>query len=99
MAQEIFKRYEKKYILDETTYRYLFFRLAEKMSPDSYGEHTISNVYFDTPEYELIRRSIEKPIYKEKVRLRAYGKVKADSTVFAELKKKYDGSSTSGGRR
>ena len=91
MAQEIFKRYEKKYILDETTYRYLFFRLAEKMSPDSYGEHTISNVYFDTPEYELIRRSIEKPIYKEKVRLRAYGKVKADSTVFAELKKEYDG--------
>ena len=55
MAQEIFKRYEKKYILDETTYRYLFFRLAEKMSQDSYGEHTISNVYFDTPEYELIR--------------------------------------------
>ena len=44
MAQEIFKRYEKKYILDETTYRYLFFRLAEKMSPDSYGEHTISNL-------------------------------------------------------
>ncbi|MBQ4100908.1 MAG: polyphosphate polymerase domain-containing protein, partial [Oscillospiraceae bacterium] len=44
-----------------------------------------------TPEYLLIRRSIEHPVYKEKLRVRSYGKVEDDTTVFVELKKKYDG--------
>lgn len=61
------------------------------MTKDEYGKHTISNIYFDTGNFELIRHSIEKPVYKEKLRLRAYGQVTEKSRVFVELKKKYDG--------
>ena len=61
------------------------------MTKDEYGKHTISNIYFDTGNFEPIRHSIEKPVYKEKLRLRAYGQVTEKSRVFVELKKKYDG--------
>lgn len=91
MAQEIFKRYEKKYRVTQEQYQCLMCELAKHMYADEYGLHTISNLYFDTPDYALIRQSIEKPNYKEKVRLRGYGEITGDSTVFLELKKKYDG--------
>ena len=60
------------------------------MALDGYGRKTIRNVYFDTVNYRLIRRSIEKPAYKEKLRIRSYSQATADSTVFVELKKKYE---------
>lgn len=71
-------------------------KLRELISPymteDKYGLHTICSIYFDTEDDRLIRRSIEKPLYKEKLRLRSYGVPKSDdSTVFLELKKKYKG--------
>ena len=91
MAQEVFERYEKKYLLDTPQYHSLICEMAKWMCADQFGRHTISNIYFDTGNFELIRRSIEKPEYKEKVRLRAYGPVSQDSTVFAELKKKAGG--------
>lgn len=91
MAQEIFKRYEKKYILEEPQYLALMSRIVTKMAADNYGLHTISNIYFDTEDFELIRSSIEKPEYKEKLRLRCYGRAEENSPVFVELKKKYDG--------
>lgn len=91
MAQEIFKRYEKKYLLTDQQYSRLFGRLSREMCVDEYGKHRISNIYFDTKDYELIRTSIEKPEYKEKLRLRVYGTATEDSMAFVELKKKYDG--------
>nr|WP_315989023.1 polyphosphate polymerase domain-containing protein [Desulforamulus aquiferis] len=57
----------------------------------SNGSHTICNIYLDTPDYRLIRASIEKPVYKEKIRLRSYGVPGKEDTVFVELKKKYNG--------
>ncbi len=75
MTQEIFKRYEKKYMLTQKQHDALIPVLERQMNADHYGEHTISNIYFDTRDYELVRQSIEKPEYKEKLRLRAYGKV------------------------
>ena len=51
----------------------------------------IQSLYYDTDNYLLIRRSIEKPMYKEKIRLRGYGEVNSDSKVFLEIKKKSDG--------
>jgi len=60
------------------------------MHPDEYGKTTIRNLYYDTDTYLLIRRSIEKTNYKEKLRIRSYSRASADSTVFAELKKKYN---------
>lgn len=90
--QGTFKRYEKKYLLSEMTYKLLRQRLRDKMNVDQYGKITICNIYFDTPSRELIRTSLEGPLYKEKLRLRSYGTPKSgDDTVFIELKKKYKG--------
>jgi hypothetical protein len=61
------------------------------MHPDPFGRSTISSIYYDTDDYRLIRTSLEKPKYKEKLRVRGYGKLDSESTVFVELKKKYDG--------
>lgn len=89
MAQTVFNRYEKKYLIPEDIYTELRCRLKPYMKEDQYGLHTICNIYYDTPQYDLIRRSIEKPVYKEKLRLRSYGIPKLDSKVFLEIKKKY----------
>lgn len=89
MAQTVFNRYEKKYLMPETVYQELRERLKPWMNEDEYGLHTICNIYYDTQESDLIRRSIEKPVYKEKLRLRSYGIPEMDSTVFLEIKKKY----------
>lgn len=89
--QGVFKRYEKKYMLDETQFSALQKFLNEFMREDKYGQYTIGSLYYDSPNYELIRQSIEKPIYKEKLRVRCYGIPEPDSKVFVELKKKYKG--------
>jgi hypothetical protein len=60
------------------------------MSPDSYGESMICSVYYDTPDFRLVRRSLEGPVYKEKFRMRSYGRAGESDDVFLELKKKYD---------
>ncbi len=89
MAQTVFNRYEKKYLLPEDIYQEFRRRLEPHMKEDQYGLHTICNIYYETPDDELIRRSIEKPVYKEKLRLRSYGIPDLDSQVFLEIKKKY----------
>ena len=89
MPQSVFNRYEKKYLMPETVYQELRGRLPPYMQVDSYGLHTICNIYYDTPDDLLIRRSIDDPIYKEKLRLRSYGIPAMDSKVFLEIKKKY----------
>ena len=87
----IFKRVEKKYLLTQEQYEYIMEKLAPHMSPDRFGETVIRNIYFDNKSDELIETSLEKPAYKEKLRLRSYGTPEADSTVFFEIKKKYQG--------
>lgn len=89
MSQMVFNRYEKKYLLPEPVYRILRERLQEHMAEDRYGLSTICNIYYDTQDDLLIRRSIEHPRYKEKLRLRSYGIPEMDSMVFLEIKKKY----------
>lgn len=89
--KEVFKRYEKKYMLNQLQYEALRKKLEPYMVMDEYGRHTICNLYLDTWDYALIRQSIEKPVYKEKLRLRSYGIPKATDKVFLEIKKKYDG--------
>ena len=90
-AQTIFKRYEVKYLLDEVQYKRMREALADHMEMDRYGQSRIYNIYFDTPDFHLIRESLDKPVYKEKLRLRSYGMDKNGGHVFVELKKKYDG--------
>lgn len=89
--QGTFERIEKKYLLSTAQYEALTAACYGRLIQDHYGLHTISNLYLDTEDYALIRASIEKPVYKEKMRIRSYGMARPDSTVFVELKKKYDG--------
>lgn len=87
----VFKRYEKKYIVTASQKERLLNTMLAYMTPDEYGQSTICNIYFDTPDYRIIRTSMEKPVFKEKLRLRSYGVPQHDSNVFVELKKKYKG--------
>lgn len=95
MAIEVFNRYEHKYLLDKSTYEKVLPVIKDKMNMDSYNKngsaYTISNIYFDTEDDFLIRNSLSKPPYKEKLRLRSYGTADMDSKVFLEIKKKYNG--------
>lgn len=88
-VQTVFKRYELKYILTHEQKEKMLAGMAPYMKLDQYGRTTIHNLYYDTDTYLLIRRSIEKPVYKEKLRIRSYSQASADSAVFVELKKKY----------
>ena len=91
MENSVFQRHEVKYLLSSRQRAALERAMAEHMKADAYGESTICSLYYDTPDFRLIRRSLEKPDYKEKLRLRSYGMAKPDGTVFVELKKKYNG--------
>lgn len=96
MAIEIFSRVELKYLLTTEDVDALMPLLAENMDCDPYNfggkTYQISNIYFDTAQNELIIKSLEKPVYKEKLRLRSYGRVEnPEQTVFLEIKKKFDG--------
>lgn len=88
--QTVFRRYELKYLLSEEQKEKIIDAMAPYMEPDEYGRTTIRNIYYDTENYRLVRRSIESPVYKEKLRVRSYTQAAADSTVFVELKKKHD---------
>lgn len=87
--QDTFKRYELKYLVNPNQYSLLIKGLEKYMTVDKYGRTTICNIYMDTSSYELIRRSIEKPVYKEKLRIRTYGVPDRTTAAFVELKKKY----------
>jgi hypothetical protein len=89
--KNVFQRIELKYLLDDTQYTELRKRLEPMAAVDSYGQTSILNIYFDTPDYRLIERSLEKPVYKEKLRLRTYGTATDDTNAFVEIKKKYKG--------
>lgn len=86
-----FRRYEIKYLLTPAQYFAILPTIEAHVAADEYGETTIQSLYYDTPNFRLIRRSMEKPVYKEKIRLRSYGLAKEDTKVFLELKKKYKG--------
>ncbi len=86
-----FKRNEKKYLLSPDRYEALWAELSPRLVPDEYFSSTVCSVYYDSGDYELIRRSIEAPVYKEKLRVRSYGVPAPDGTVFVELKKKFKG--------
>ena len=89
--KNIFKRFEKKYLLTKEQYERLFEKLQGKILEDAYPHYSIYSLYFDDDSYSSIRKSIEKPKYKEKLRLRSYGLPKQDKELFLELKKKFQG--------
>ncbi|MBQ3549369.1 MAG: polyphosphate polymerase domain-containing protein [Clostridia bacterium] len=84
-----FRRREIKFLITEAEAKEILLFMSDKIVPDAYGKSTVKSLYFDTPSFRLIRRSLEKPIYKEKFRLRCYGDFNDKTKVFAEIKKKY----------
>lgn len=93
MANDIFdfKRVEKKYLLSTEQYIAITDGLLDFCEKDDYGEYPVFNVYYDTDDYYLIRRSLDKPFFKQKMRVRSYGKAEKETRIFLELKRKCDG--------
>ena len=91
MIIQNFNRVEKKYVLNMDTYELIKKELKDRMKVDDFGKSLIYNIYFDTPNYEIINHSLEKPVYKEKLRLRSYGAFDSEKEAFLEIKKKFKG--------
>lgn len=95
MAIEVFNRYEKKYLLNQENFKNILDEIDQYMEADKFSKngnfYNIANIYYDTDDDQLIRTSIEKPDYKEKLRLRSYGVPGLEDKVFLEIKKKYNG--------
>lgn len=87
----VMKRYELKYYLNSNQLAYFMEKILEHMKVDKYGLTSIASLYYDTPNYSLINRSIEKPAYKEKIRLRSYGLANENSKLYLEIKRKLEG--------
>ena len=95
MPIEVFNRFEHKYLIDKHAYERAVEVMDAHMDADPYNKdkkpYTIANIYYDTDDDYLVRKSLSKPMYKEKLRLRAYGVPSADAKVFLEIKKKFNG--------
>ena len=87
----VFERKEKKYILDEERLSRFMALVGDRLVDDQYAHGSISSLYYDTPQFEMIDRSMEKPLYKEKLRVRVYGEPGQTTRSFVELKKKFNG--------
>ncbi|MBR0152359.1 MAG: polyphosphate polymerase domain-containing protein [Lachnospiraceae bacterium] len=88
-VQSIFQRYEIKFLLNRTQRDRLMELISCHMIPDLYPHSSIRNIYYDTDNFRLARRSLDKPVYKEKLRVRCYTDIGWHDPVFVELKKKY----------
>ena len=95
MAIEVFNRREVKYMLNDDDKAALLSIIGNYMDSDPFNKdgktYSICNLYLDTSSDELIRKSLEKPLFKEKIRLRSYGQVSLKDKVFLESKKKFNG--------
>ena len=91
MTISVMKRYELKYLLSDRQSGWFLRKLDDHMKIDEFGRTSIASLYYDTPDSRLIRQSLERPVFKEKIRLRSYGLATEESPVFLELKRKYDG--------
>lgn len=93
--KEIFSRTEVKFLLNDRQYAAVMRDIYSRMLPDPHtdreGLSTVMNLYYDTEDHQLIRHSLSKPTYKEKLRLRSYGTVQPGDEVFLEIKKKVSG--------
>ena len=88
MDEKIFNRVEKKYIISEEQYHVLLGEIRQHLQEDKYYRSEVFNIYFDTDNYDLITKSIDHPLFKEKVRARSYG---GYDKVFLEIKTKIRG--------
>ena len=88
-AHANFKRKETKYVLEEGDYLALMALIGDALEEDEYAYSHIESLYYDTSDWRMINRSMEKPLYKEKLRVRVYGQPGEQNVAFVELKKKF----------
>lgn len=90
---DVFERKEIKHVITAEQHAALKRALEGRMAIDAYGRSAITSIYYDTPNWELIERSLDKPLYKEKLRVRIYGNPTdpLSAQAFVEVKKKYKG--------
>lgn len=88
-GEKYFKRIELKYIINSSQQKYLLDEMKRYMKEDEFGKSVVNSLYFDKPDFYLIRNSLQKPAYKEKLHIRSYGRANNETKVFIELKKKY----------
>ncbi|MDD3383795.1 MAG: polyphosphate polymerase domain-containing protein [Bacilli bacterium] len=86
----VFKRVEKKYVLNKKQLEKFLLEISSYIKKDNHDEYTIKNIYYDTDNYQLIRNSIDKPLYKEKLRIRCYDCFNNSENVYVEIKKKFN---------
>ena len=96
MIKPIFNRYERKYIITAKQKDDMVEFMKDHLVFDDYSTdntpYHIYNIYFDTHDFSIIRNSIAKPTYKEKLRLRSYTfPIQHEDIVFLEIKKKFEG--------
>ncbi|MBQ6533271.1 MAG: polyphosphate polymerase domain-containing protein [Solobacterium sp.] len=89
--EQVFARVEQKYGLSEAQAAAFLELAGPCLKPDARPEYTLRNIYLDSPDDRMIIRSLDKPVYKEKLRLRAYGKPGMAGPLFLEMKKKSNG--------
>lgn len=91
----LMQRYEKKYLLTFEQAENLKAFLSTKISLDihhiGHEPYHIHSYYFDNSDHKIVKMSMESPAYKEKIRLRIYGK--DNHMIFIETKKKFLGQS------
>lgn len=90
-AIAVMRRHELKYIIDQNQTDFLIDALKDYMKIDKYGKTSVASIYYDTTDSRLIRTSLERPNFKEKIRLRAYNFPVDNNHVFLEVKRKADG--------
>lgn len=92
IIQKHFKRVETKYILTQKQEQAFLADLAQHMEADDFAQSSISNVYFDNPDFQMVADSLAKKHGKEKIRMRLYDlQPTASSQAFLEIKKKVEG--------
>lgn len=91
MKNDIFRRVEEKYFLSNEQAKELFSEINKYIEKDEYYKSNILNIYFDNDNDEILIRSGDKPIYKDKIRLRSYDIPKLNDDVFLEIKSKFNG--------
>ncbi len=89
-SSHVFERYETKFLMSRKAYESIMEDVRKYMELDTFGHSLICNIYYDTPDFKMIRRSLDHPLYKEKIRVRSYGVSEPDGKVYIELKKKYE---------
>ncbi|WP_447458874.1 VTC domain-containing protein [Streptococcus ovuberis] len=72
VTQKEFKRIETKYLVSQEKLPLLLKDLAPHLQADEFAQSTISSLYFDTEDFQMIQDSLANKYGKEKLRLRTY---------------------------